>query len=279
MSKRTYQLLNAGDLTKWERFGDFVLERPYFQGVWPGPDGNSGTDASFDRRGEKGEWEHYSNMPNQWICHHGGLQFQMRLTPFGHIGLFPEHATIWDFLAKKIQKSGRKEIRALNLFAYTGGASLAMQKAGAQVVHVDAAKGIVDWAKENAQLNKIDNGVRFIVEDARKFVKRELRRESRYDIILLDPPSFGRGSKGEIFKVEDDLNPLLEDLKALLSDDPLAFVLSSHTPGWTPVVLKNILSHYFASSSGLIHQEELCLTAQNQDLKVPCGAYASWESA
>ena len=150
--------------------------------------------------------------------------------------------------------------------------------AGAEVVHVDAAKGVIDWAKENAELNHIYDGIRFITEDARKFVKRELRRGSKYDVILLDPPSFGRGTKGEVFKVEDDLNPLLNDLMGLLSDQALAFVLSSHTPGWTPFVLKNTLQTLFEKRQGEISQAELCLDATNRDLKVPCGAYASWES-
>ena len=198
---------------------------------------------------------------------------------FKHTGLFPEQAYNWNLIREKIRNANR-EIKVLNLFAYTGAATIAALKEGASVVHVDSSRGMIDWAKENVKLNHLENApVRFLVDDVRKFVKREIRRGNKYDIIIMDPPSFGRGSKSEVWNIESDLDDLIKDTAELLSDNPLLFIINSYTTGLSKTVLEDIL--YLRVNNkwkGTISSDELGLPVNNSNLILPCGIYARWEN-
>jgi len=197
---------------------------------------------------------------------------------FKHTGLFPEQAVNWDFMIDKIKRANRP-IKVLNLFAYTGGASIAALAAGASVVHVDSSRGMIDWAKENIRVNNLeDKQIRFLVDDVRKFVKREIRRGNKYDIIIMDPPSFGRGSKNEVWSIESDLSELIKDTSELLSDNPILFIINSYTTGLSKTVLENLLYLYVNTKhTGKISSDELGLPMKNSKLILPCGVYARWE--
>lgn len=246
-----YELIDSGDGQKLERFGNVILARPCAQAVWRPRLPAWEPHARFTR--DKGNhWELYKKVPDAWIVSIKGVRFQLKRTDFGHLGVFPEHAAFWH---------GPFGKSVLNLFAYSGGASLAAAKSGASVTHVDAAKGMVSWARENAELNQVKN-IRWIVEDARKYLARAVRREEQFDTILLDPPTFGRGKSNEIFKIERDLPLMLDHCFQL---NPKTVILSCHTPGFTPIVLKHLLP------KGTIECGELLLG----DF-VPSGAYARW---
>ncbi len=270
--KKDYLFLDAGRGRKWEQFGPYTLSRPYMQGYWPLTVEPSHADMTFSREGEEGAWS--GSSASSWTVDYANLKMKIQPTAFGHVGLFPEHLQV----CTQLEPFLKKEASVLNLFAYTGFASLFFAQRGAKVTHVDSSKGIVDWARENAKLNNIDS-VRWIVEDVRKFLRKEVRREKQYDVILLDPPSFGRGSKGEIFKIETDLQLLLEDCFSLLPATKGVIALSCHTPGWTPSVLHNILTCGAPKgASGRVSSSgELILQAANRELSVPCGTYALWE--
>lgn len=197
---------------------------------------------------------------------------------FKHTGLFPEQAYNWNIIREAIKKSSRP-LKVLNLFAYTGAASIAALSAGASVVHVDSSRGMVDWAKENVKLNNLeDKPIRFLVDDVRKFVKREIRRGNKYDIIIMDPPSFGRGNKNEVWSIESDLNDLIKDTSELLSENPVLFIINSYTTGLSKTVLENLLYLYISKKhDGIISSDELGLPMFNQKLILPCGIYARWE--
>ena len=199
---------------------------------------------------------------------------------FKHTGLFPEQAYNWDLLMntiKSAKENGYKEVKVLNLFAYTGGASIACLKAGASVVHVDSSRGMVDWAKTNAEASGVsDKPIRYIVDDVRKFVKREIKRGNKYDIILMDPPSFGRGSKSEVWTIEDDLFDLVKNCSEILSDNPLLFIINSYTIGLSKTILESVL-RLTINKKGIITSDELCIPMENSDLVLPCGSYTRWE--
>jgi 23S rRNA (cytosine1962-C5)-methyltransferase len=233
-----YQFLDSGEGRKWEQFGPYVLERPAPVALWPRQTKIT-SDASFSR---DRKWE--GKIPEAWEVEWGAIRFHVAPTDFGHIGLFPEHRVVWD----KVRSRLRAKMRVLNLFAYSGGVTLAAAQAGAVVCHLDAAKGMVAWAKRNADLNGLGQAsIRWIVDDALKFVRRELKRRSYYDAIILDPPSFGRGSRGEVFQIEEDLIPLLQGCRAILAPQEASgfLVVSCHTPGWTPLVLEQLLTPLF----------------------------------
>lgn len=219
-----YSLLDSGNQKKFERFGPYTIVRPCSQAVWkPALKSWKDADASFSK--EEG-WQ--GELPSFWVIEVDGLKFKIAPTDFGHLGIFPEHRSLWTWAADLVQEGSS----VLNLFAYSGGATLAFARAGAQVCHVDAARGMVNWAKENAELNGLsDRPIRWIVDDVMKFLKREVRRGRKYDGILLDPPSFGRGAKGEVFKIQKDFEMLLELCQQLLSEHPLFLVCSNHTVG------------------------------------------------
>lgn len=260
----TYELLDCGSGQKLERFGEILLIRPAAHAIWrPAlpPEEWKKAHARFSRE-EGNLWEVFKKIPDSWTIAVEGVQFLLRRTEFGHLGFFPEHAAFWNLF-----KPG---CRFLNLFAYSGGASLAAAKAGAQVTHLDAAQGMVNWAKENADLNGLST-IRWIVDDVGKYLARAVRREERYDAIILDPPSFGRGKSKEVFKIERDLPPLLEQCRALISDTPQFVLLSCHTPGFTPTILKQVLQETF---QGKFEEGELLL--KSPVFNLPSGAYAKW---
>ena len=278
-----YECLDAGNGEKLERWGNIILRRPEPQAMWPiemdkSWDDVSGTYYRFKDGG--GHWEFKDKLPDYWTVNYKDLKFKVSPTNFKHTGLFPEQATNWDFMVEKIKNAGRP-IRVLNLFAYTGAATMACSKAGAElVVHVDSAKGMVSWAKENMHLCGVqDNYIRFIVDDCLKFVEREIRRGNKYDAIVMDPPSYGRGPNGEVWKLEHNLEYLVRKCMELLSDKPLFFLINAYTTGISSTVLYNILKLTVASKfGGKIDNGEVGLPISNNRLVLPCGIYGRWQS-
>ncbi|MCB1108564.1 MAG: class I SAM-dependent methyltransferase [Chlamydiia bacterium] len=233
----SYQLIDSGEGEKLERFGQFLIQRPCAQALWPRCAADKWTPDARFTRDPGGVWD--KKLSSGWEMAFRGFKFHIKQTDFGHMGIFPEHAMHWDWMEKCIQS---KPARVLNLFAYSGAATLALAKAGAKVCHLDASNGMVDWARQNAQLNNLqDAPIRWIVDDAMKFLRREIKRESFYEGVILDPPSFGRGKQGQVFKIEDDLPELIALCQQVLSDKPLFTLLSCHTPGITPLVLHHLL--------------------------------------
>ena len=278
---KDFACIDAGDGEKLERWQNIVLRRPDPQAIWP-KDKNEklwqNADAVYHRsRSGGGSWEYRKKLPEAWTIQYGDLTFKVSPTGFKHTGLFPEQAANWDAMAGMISK--RPGAKVLNLFAYTGGASLACAAAGAHVTHVDAAKGMVLWAKENRELSGLpETSFRFIVEDALAFVKREIRRGSKYDGVVMDPPSYGRGPTGEVWKLENELFNLVDTCAGVLSDDPLFFFINSYTTGFQPAVLQNILQKTVARKyGGEIDSEELCLPVRSGGV-LPCGATGRWIS-
>ena len=242
---KDYELLDTGNGEKLERWGSFVLRRPDPQVIWPiaSETGRWKTaDGHYHRSSSGGgEWEFRTKMPDRWSISYGELKFHIKPTSFKHTGLFPEQAVNWTWMMDKIRNAGRP-INVLNLFAYTGGATVAAAAAGAEVCHVDASKGMVQWAKENAELSGLASApVRYITDDVFKFVQREERRGKRYDAIIMDPPSYGRGPNGEMWKLEQNLFPFLEFCTTILSENPLFVLVNSYTTGLSPTVLHNML--------------------------------------
>ncbi|MCZ8521432.1 MULTISPECIES: class I SAM-dependent methyltransferase [Paenibacillus] len=280
---KDYELIDTGGGEKLERWGSIVLRRPDPQIIWPlvkdaGPWKNA--DAHYHRSSSGGgSWDYKKQLPERWTISYNGLQFHIKPTSFKHTGLFPEQAVNWSWMREKIASSGRP-IRVLNLFAYTGGASVACASAGANVCHVDASKGVVQWAKENLQLSGLgERQVRFITDDVFKFVQREQRRGSKYDAIIMDPPSYGRGPNGETWKLETDLYPFVESCMSILSDQPLFFLINSYTTGLSASVLKNILTLSLGSKfGGDITCGEIGLPITASGLHLPCGILGRWEA-
>ncbi|MEL7610462.1 MAG: class I SAM-dependent methyltransferase [Bacillota bacterium] len=271
---KDYAILDAGDGYKLERWGDITLLRPDPQAIWPMQQKRD-VDATYIRSSSGGgHWEYARALPESWSVNYRGLKFIVRPTGFKHTGLFPEQAVNWDWMTSLVEGAPRP-FKVLNLFAYTGGASVALASAGAQVVHVDAAKGIVAWARQNAEASGIDPGaVRYIVDDAMKFVLREGRRGNRYDGILMDPPSYGRGPTGEMWKLEKDLYPLVAECAKLLSRDARFFLINSYTTGLAPSILKNVLKT--ALPPGIVESDEVALPIERDGLILPCGATGRW---
>ncbi|MDL2234744.1 class I SAM-dependent methyltransferase [Christensenellaceae bacterium OttesenSCG-928-L17] len=265
-----YAILSAGGGEKLERWGDILLLRPDPQAIWPMPL-HEAPHAYYLRSGTGGGyWQYNNTLPESWQVSYRDLTFRVRPTGFKHTGLFPEQAVNWDWMRNLV--SARPGARVLNLFAYTGGATCALLKSGAQVLHVDAAKSINAWARENATLCGVaDMPVRYIADDAMKFVLREQRRGNRYDAILMDPPSYGRGPGGEMWKIEDDLYPLVEAASKLLSDDPLFFVINSYTTGLAQSVIQNVLQVALCERHAHIEADEVGLPIENGGLVLPCG--------
>lgn len=265
----TYSLIDSGSERKLERFGPYTLIRPCPQAIWKPqhPDAWKQADAIFSREPEN-RWQFVKKLPKSWTAEIGQVKFKIELTDFGHLGVFPEHAGLWTKMRPLIQP----KMRVLNLFAYSGGVTMAAAQEGAQVCHLDASKGMVDWARENAAMNGLkDAPVRWIVDDAMKFLRREIKRESFYEGIILDPPTFGRGSKGEVFKIERDLLPLLELCRDVLSPNPRWIILSCHTSAFSPMVLQNICTQIF----GKDHLETGEMTLHSESgFSIPSGSYA-----
>lgn len=274
-----YEILYMNNGEKLERWGKYKLLRPDPEIVWSDDCNYSDVDAHYHRSNKGGGyWEKKNNkLPDSWQVKYKDLTFNVKLMGFKHTGIFPEQAVNWDFMREKIEKSNRK-IKVLNLFAYTGCASVACLKAGAEVVHVDSSRGMVDWAKENVKSSKLeDKPIRFLVDDVVKFVKREIRRGNKYDAIIMDPPSYGRGANNEVWDIEKDLFPLVNLCMEILSDDPLFFIINSYTAGLSPTVLSNILNLTIAKKyNGTITSGELGIKANN-GLILPCGVYGRYE--
>lgn len=272
-----YQFLDSGNGEKLEAFGSYILIRPCPQAVWkpllPEKEWKS-AHARFTRD-PQGRWSYMKDLPKEWQLSLEDIRFHIRPTDFGHLGLFPEHSHLWKWMQTKVESCNYKP-KILNLFAYSGGATLALAKAGAEVCHVDASKAVLTWARENADLNRLNSSpIRWIIDDVHKFLAREIRRGVRYDGILLDPPSFGRGSRGEVFKIEEDLFSLLEKCRDLLSDRALFLILSGHTNGFTPTVMGHLLRQVMGKGS--IETGELELIGKDT-FPLPCGNYARWLS-
>ena len=277
---KDYEVLDTGDGEKLERWKNVILRRPDPQAIWPKqrPELWGRADAHYHRSSKGGgEWEFFKKLPERWSVHYGELEFYVRPTGFKHTGLFPEQAVNWDWMAGLIRKAGRP-IRVLNLFGYTGGATCACAAAGAHVTHVDAAKGMVQWAGENRKLSGIDEtSVRWIVDDALKFVQREERRGKKYEGILMDPPSYGRGPGGEVWKLENELFGLVEACEKVLAEDALFMLINSYTTGLQPAVLHNMLTMTAARTrGGRVTADEIVLPVTAGGV-LPCGASGRWE--
>lgn len=273
---KDYEVIDTSAGEKLERWGNYILVRPDPQVIWntghndPGWKKKNGHYHRSNKGG--GEWE-FINLPNEWSINYKELTFRLKPFSFKHTGLFPEQAVNWDWFSNLIRKAGRP-IKVLNLFAYTGGATLAAANAGASVTHVDASKGMVSWAKENAAASGLaDAKIRWLVDDCVKFVEREIRRQNTYDGIIMDPPSYGRGPKGEIWKIEESIFPFVELTAKILSDNPLFFLINSYTTGLQPAVLSYMMNTVLVPKfGGTVEADEIGLPVKNNGLTLPCGA-------
>lgn len=283
---KEYQVIDTSNGEKLEKWGDYTLVRPDPQVIWDTPKKEPGwkrMNAHYHRSSKGGgEWEFF-DLPQQWQIHYKSPSFEQQLTfnlkpfSFKHTGVFPEQAANWDWFGRlisdRVKANPEKPVKVLNLFAYTGGATLACAAAGANVTHVDASKGIVAWAKENAASSNLsDKPIRWIVDDCVKFVEREIRRGNHYDGIIMDPPSYGRGPKGEIWKIEECIHPLVKKCASLLSDEPLFFLINSYTTGLQPAVLSYMLNTELKSFNGMVDSQEVGLPVTSNGLVLPCGA-------
>jgi len=279
-----YKILKTGNCEKLEQWGSVTLLRPDPQIIWGSREklGHyKGLHARYIRSDTGGgHWDKLKSMPDEWTISYKDLVFQVKPMGFKHTGLFPEQALNWDKMRELVENEKGKrteQIKVLNLFAYTGGATVALAKSGAFVTHVDAAKAMVERAKTNCKLSKVsEKNTRWIVDDCKKFIERELRRGNKYDAILMDPPSYGRGANGEVWKLEENLYPLIELSIKLLSDNPLFFLLNSYTTGLGAAVMKNLLSLALKNFGGEIEAYELCLPTEEEGIILPCGNSAIW---
>ena len=276
-----YQILDMANGEKLEKWNNITLVRPDPQIIWKQktyPEKWKKADAKYSRSNTGGgAWNYNKKLPSAWQVKYKDLIFNIKPMGFKHTGLFPEQAVNWDWMINKI-KSTNKEIKVLNLFAYTGGATVACLSAGASVCHVDSSKGMVSWAKENVTSSGLqDRKVRYIVDDVVKFVNREIRRGNKYDAIIMDPPSYGRGTNGEVWKFEDNIYDLVELCSKVLTDKPLFFLINSYTTGISSMVLENILKLNI-HAKGKFSNGEIGIPMQNSNLVLPCGIYGRWES-
>ena len=277
---KDYEVIDTSCGEKLERWGRYILLRPDPQVIWKTektvPEWNR-LNGHYHRSSKGGgEWEFFK-LPEEWTISYRELNFRLKPFSFKHTGLFPEQAVNWDWCSERIREAGRP-VKVLNLFAYTGGATLAAASAGASVTHVDASKGMVTWAKENAAASHLENApVRWLVDDCVKFVEREIRRGNKYDGIIMDPPSYGRGPKGEIWKIEESIYPFVELASQLLSDDALFFLINSYTTGLQPAVLSYMLSTVIRKKrGGEVQSSEIGLPVSSNGLVLPCGATGRW---
>ncbi len=278
---KDYLLLDAGDKEKLESWNGILLRRPDPMAIWPKtkPELWSKADAYYHRSNKGGGyWEYFKKLPESWNVSYRGLTFKVSPTGFKHTGLFPEQAANWDLIIQKTKE--KKDPVILNLFAYTGAATMAAASAGAkEVVHLDASKGINEWAKENMKLSHLeDKTIRFMIDDALKFTARELRRGRKYDGIIMDPPSYGRGPDNELFRFEDKINPLIENCLALLSDDPLFFIINTYTTGYSSTVMYNAMKIHCDRKGlkGHVEADEIGIQIDQSDFILPCGQTTRW---
>ena len=279
-----YQCLDAGEGEKLERWGDYILRRPDPQAIWPMENQKlwQQADAIYHRsKSGGGHWEFRKKLPEYWTIQYKNLTFKVSPTGFKHTGLFPEQAVNWDWMNGLISSHKQESLRILNLFAYTGGATLACAKAGAaEVVHVDAAKGMIQWAKENRDLSGLQEAnIRFLVDDAEKFVAREKRRGRTYHGILMDPPSYGRGPNGEMWKFEKEIAHLISSCSEILDENALFFLINSYTTGFSSITLRNLMQTILAKQhpNGKVYTGEVAIPIQTREIDLPCGIYGRWE--
>lgn len=278
-----YKILDMADGQKLEKWGDVILSRPDPQIIWKDksyPEKWKNINATYHRsKTGGGTWEYNKKMPQQWQIKYKDLTFNIKPMGFKHTGLFPEQAVNWDWMIDKI-KNAKREIKVLNLFAYTGGATVACASAGASVCHVDSSKGMVTWAKENiTSSGLVERPVRYIIDDVVKFVNREIRRGNKYDAIIMDPPSYGRGANGEVWQFENNIYDLVELCTNVLSDNPLFFLINSYTTGISSKVLENILNLTVNKEhNGKVSSGEIGLPMENSKLVLPCGIYGRWKN-
>ena len=278
---KDYRLLDAGDKEKLESWKGIVLRRPDPMAIWPKNREElwESADAMYHRSDKGGgHWEYKHKLPESWNVNYRDLTFKVSPTGFKHTGLFPEQCANWDFISEKV--SQKKDSRILNLFAYTGAATMAASAAGAaEVVHLDASKGINEWAKENMKLCHLqDKTIRFIIDDALKFTAREIRRGRKYDGIIMDPPSYGRGPDNELFRFEDKINPLIENCMQLLSEDALFLIVNTYTTGYSPTVMYNTMNAYVQryGLKGNVVADEIGIRIEDSDIILPCGQTTRW---
>lgn len=285
---KDYEILDMANGEKLERWKDIILVRPDPQIIWNEkqfPNKWKNANARYDRSNTGGgHWDYKNKLPESWQVRYKNLTFNIKPMGFKHTGLFPEQAVNWDWMIDKISKNiknQKREVKVLNLFAYTGGATVACLSAGASVCHVDSSKGMVSWAKENVESSGLkERPVRYIVDDVIKFVNREIRRGNKYDAIIMDPPSYGRGANGEVWKFEENIGELINLCMKVLSDKPLFFLINSYTTGISSMVLENLLKINMRSNKlrGNFENGEIGIPMTNSDLILPCGIYARWES-
>ena len=277
---KDYEIISMSEGEKLERWGSYYLLRPDPEIIWKDELNKNLAHAHYHRSNKcGGYWERLKTLPDRWIVNYKDLVFNVKLMGFKHTGIFPEQSVNWDFMMNKIEEKTKnnKQVKVLNLFAYTGCASVACLSKGAEVVHVDSSKGMIEWAKENVKSSGLeDRPIRFLVDDCVKFVKREIRRGNKYDAIIMDPPSYGRGSNNEVWDIEKDLFPLVELCTEILVEEPLFFIINSYTAGLSPTVLENILNMFFKNKKGTITSGELGIKAKN-NLILPAGVYARYE--
>ncbi len=277
-----YKIIDMASGQKLEKWGNYVLSRPDPQIIWENklfPEKWKMVDGVYIRSNTGGgRWNFKNNIPESWQIKYKDLVFKVKTMGFKHTGLFPEQAVNWDWMIEKIQKT-KRNIKVLNLFAYTGGATVSCLYAGAEVCHVDSSKGMVNWAKENVKCSKLsDKKVRYIIDDVKKFVEREIRRGNKYDAIIMDPPSYGRGTNGEVWQFEKNIYDLVRLCTKVLSEKPLFFLINSYTTGISSTVLSNLLElTIYNQYKGRISSGEIGLPMENCNLILPCGIYARWE--
>ncbi|HVV38815.1 MAG TPA: class I SAM-dependent methyltransferase [Candidatus Paceibacterota bacterium] len=277
-----YELLDSGGEEKLERFGNVILRRPDPQALWEKGSNHEvwgKAEGTFVREGGEGKWTLKSSVPKEWLIKLDGLSFLIRPTSFKHTGVFPEQLSNWEWTKETIHNAGR-EVSVLNLFGYTGGATLAAAQAGASVTHVDASKTAVAWARENAAASGLaDKPIRWITEDVLVFVKREIKRGTKYDAIIMDPPAFGHGPGGELWKIEDDLLPLIELCSHLLSDKPLFIVMNGYAAGYSPLAFAYNLEPFTRKLGGEIEYGDLMIQEAKGERSLPCGIFARWRAS
>ena len=284
--EKSYALLDSGEGMKLERFGAYVLSRPDPESLWQKRLPASAlekADATFERKGATGAWRKAHTMPKAWNIEYGGLTLELRPTSFKHVGLFPEQKEHWDWLSEKIKASiasGSAAPKVLNLFAYTGAATLAAAQAGAEVVHLDSSKVAIEWARVNAKLSNLESAsIRWIEDDALKFLRKELKRGNKYDAIIMDPPAFGHGSGTALWKIERDFYELVSLAFSVLSEKPLALIVNGYTAGYSPITLRNNLLPLIETYGGSIQSGELALGEEGSERLLPAGVFARWSNA
>ena len=277
--EKQYTLLDSGEGMKLERFGAYVLARPDPEALWPKhleAKEWAKADATFERKGATGSWKKDKSFPKSWNMDYAGLTFELRPTSFKHVGIFPEQLSHWTWLEEKIKNAGRP-IKVLNLFAYTGGATLSAARAGAEVTHLDSSKVAIEWARKNAELSALkDAPIRWIEDDALKFLKREVKRGSKYDAVIMDPPAFGHGTGGALWKIERDFYELFTLAEQVLSDNPLALIVNGYTAGYSPLTLANNVQKIAEKFGGTVESGELAIQEEGSKRLLPAGVFARW---